>query len=225
MGNGSREKAAAKQAGGQKLAEKEDTRAERPGEDMPAEKGDDKEQGKAVVAPEKRLEGRDQVMLELEVTRVDPETHLVYFRLPENPDYQSGGHQFANRIMVNEDGSKKWWSSYPGTAYTWTLQGVEKPTKAALDPDGKGRLNAYHFGPGDSVKVKTFVWLKRKEPGLFELRANVPCKVSLPGAGSFETSNDGKEFKPHASQKAGPSSEIKLTAAELGNGTLWLRYK
>ncbi len=216
MGNGTKEKAEGKPA---------EMKEAKPAEEKPAEKGNDKDEEKVVVAPERRLEGKDQVMLEMEITRTVPEKHLFYFKMPENPDYQNGGWQFANRIMVNEDGSKKWWGGYPGTAYTWTLQGNEKPSKATLSPDGQGHLNAYHFGPGDSMKVKTFVWMKRKEPGLFELRANVPCTVSLPGAGSFETSSDGKEFKPHASQKTGASSEISLTAAELGNGILWLRRK
>jgi hypothetical protein len=49
------------------------------------------------------------------------------------------------------------------------------------DGDGKRKFLAYHFGPGDTVRIKTFVYVKRTPAGTYEVRANVPCRVTLSG--------------------------------------------
>ena len=214
FGNGSKEMAAAKKAAApvEKSAEPKDaassmvTTPEKP-----------------AAAPQPGLESRDEVILEMQITRVDPANHLIYFKMPENPDYQTGGWQFANRILQNASGTKKWLASYPGTVNTWTLEGSDKPTKLALNPDGTGHLNAYQFGPQDTLTVKTFVYLKRLEKGLFQLKANVPCQITLPGTGHCEISRDGKAYQAQPAQSQGKAVTVKFTAQDLGTGTLWLK--
>ena len=178
---------------------------------------------KPAATPQPGLESRDQVILDLQITRVDPENHLIYFKMPDNPDYQTGGWQFANRILQNAAGTKKWLASYPGTVNTWTLEGSVKPTKKDLNPDGTGHLNAYHFGPADTLTVKTFVYLKRLEKGLYQLKANVPCQVTLPDAGSCEISGDGQEYHSLPAHKLAKGLTIPFTAQDLGTGTVWIR--
>ncbi len=130
------------------------------------------------------------VLLEMEVTRVDPENNLFYFRMPENPEYQAGGWQFVRREIVNEDGSKRWLASYPGTTFSWLLEGNEPVADALFTADDHGnrKLYAYHFGPDDIFEVPTFVHVARVEPGVYAVRANVPCIVSLPGIGEVRLS-------------------------------------
>ena len=115
--------------------------------------------------------------------RTDPENFTFYFKMPENADYQTGGWQFANRQLVNEDGSKRWWATYPGTVNAWK---IEDKAGATLDSfpdsngDGKRKIQAYVFGAGDTFSVKTFVHVLRAADG-YEVRANAPCTVTLPG--------------------------------------------
>jgi len=170
------------------------------------------------------LEGK--VLLELEVTRVEPRENLFYFKMPDNPDYQHGGWQYAHRLLVNEDGTKKWWASYPGTSFAWILEGDEPVRDADFadtDKDGRRKLFAYHFGPGDTFRVNAFVHVSRRERGLYQVRANVPCALTLPGTGPVEISPDGQTFRPLASKAVGKSVEVALTAADLGAGTVFIR--
>ncbi len=39
------------------------------------------------------------------------------------------------------------------------------------------------YGPGDRVRVAGFIHARRRADGRWELGANVPCEVELPGAG------------------------------------------
>lgn len=77
--------------------------------------------------------------------------------MPEDPDYQTGGWQYANRELVNENGSKKWWATYPGTVWAWQLEGDSALSEADfcdVDGDARQKLYAYHFGRGDYVQVQ-----------------------------------------------------------------------
>jgi len=167
------------------------------------------------------------VMLELEVTRVDPEHFMFYFKLPEDARYQSGGWQFANRELVNEDGSRCRWATYPGTTYTWELTGAEKPRLADFtdaDGDGRRKLRAYAFGPGDTLQWKTFVYVRREAADLFQIRANVPCTVTLPGS-IVEMSTDKKDFRTATIEKTGKTVRVGLSAGDLGRGSVWIRVQ
>jgi len=125
-----------------------------------------------------------KTMLVLEVTRTDPEIFTFYFKMPENPAYQTGGWQFANRRLVNEDGSKTWWATYPGTVISWKIEDEAGLTLDAFpdaDGDGKRKVRAYLFGVGDTLSVKTFVYVKRADNGGYEVNANAACTIALPG--------------------------------------------
>jgi hypothetical protein len=133
-------------------------------------------------------EPKDKVVLELEVTRADPANHTFYFKMPNPPkgdnetDYRTGGWQYTNRVLENEDGSKRWLASYPGITFTWKLLGAPVSDKdfADADQDGKRKLLGYLFGPGDTIRINTFVHVRRVGDG-YEVRANVPCTITIPG--------------------------------------------
>ena len=152
-------------------------------EDVPDADGDGKRTLR-LMGNGSEAEPKDKVILVLEVTRVDPENFTFYFKMPENEDYQTGGWQFANRELVNENGSKKWWSTYPGTVNAWTIDdkaGVTLDSFADTDGDGKRKVRAYVFGAGDTLSVKTFVHLRRAADGSYFVRSNIPCTIALPG--------------------------------------------
>ncbi len=151
-------------------------------EDVPDVNGDGRRTLK-LMGLGNEAEPRDKVMLELEVTRVDPENFTFYFKMPQDENYQIGGWQYANRWLVNEDGSKRWLATFPGVVNSWMLDGAEDLTLddfPDIAGDGRRKLRAYHFGAGDTVEVKTYVHVMRTDEG-YEIRANVPCTVKVPG--------------------------------------------
>jgi hypothetical protein len=207
-------------------------------EDLPDADGDGRRVlkmfGSGGVNDYKVREAKDQAVLELEVTRVDPANHTFYFKMPEAPksdqetEYRVGGWQYANRILTNEDGSKRWWATYPGITFAWELKGKDPVSDAAFtdaDGDGKRKLYAYHFGPGDALRLNTFVYLRRVAPGVFEVRANVPCTLALPLKGDVEIGRNNTDYAPHASRGTGDSIEIALSLVDLGAGAVWIRQK
>ena len=152
-------------------------------EDLPDADGDGRRTLK-LLGRAARGDEEGKVLLELEVTKVDPAGHAFHFRMPADPNYQIGGWQYAHRELVNEDGSKRWWATYPGTSYSWTLEGKGALAADAFgdaDGDGKRKLYGYLFGPGDFLTAKTFVYVRRTAWAAYEVRANVPCTVRLPG--------------------------------------------
>jgi hypothetical protein len=161
-------------------------------EDLPDTNGDGKRilrmYGSGGVNEFKIQEPKDKVVLELEVTRVDPANHTFYFKMPNSPkgdkeiDYRTGGWQYANRVLENEDGSRRWLATYPGLTFTWELlsAAVSDADFSDTDKDGKRKLLGYLFGPGDTLKINTFVHVRRVDGG-YEVRANVPCTITIPG--------------------------------------------
>jgi len=184
----------------------------------------EEDEGADAPAPPPRKAG--DVLLELEVTRVDPANNLFYFKMPSDAAYQEGGWQYANRELVNEDGSKKWYSGYPGTTFSWELEGREPFAETDFDDadkDGKRKLYAYHYGPGDTFTVKTFAHLRRVEKNLYQLRANTPCTLILPGKAPVAVSRDGENFQPASAQRSGANVSLSLAPADLASGALFIR--
>ena len=175
------------------------------GEDLPDTNGDGRRTLKLLGRGDDGEEA-GKVLLELEVTRFVPVDHVFYFRMPDDPNYQIGGWQYAHRELVNEDGSKRWWATYPGTSYSWRLAG-EGPLPADAfgdaDGDGKRKLLAWQFGPGDTVQVKAFVHVRRAGRGRYEVRANVPCTVRLPGLPAASLTADRLAAGPVILEKPG----------------------
>jgi hypothetical protein len=91
--------------------------------------------------------------------------------------------------------------------------------------DGKVKVSACLFGPGDRVMTDTHVNVERKEIGLFAVESNVGCAVGLPKGvfGKVELSPDGKDFSKIAAQPDGAMLVVKLSANDLPNGKGWLR--
>jgi hypothetical protein len=168
-----------------------------------------------------------KVLLEMEVTRVTPDGETFYFKLPANEEYQRGGWQYAYRLLVNEDGSRKWTAKYPGSSFMWKLTGKEPVNDAAFpdaDGDGKAKMSAYLFGPGDTMRFDTYVHVARKTVGQYDIRANTPCTITLPGAGPAQISrDDGKTFAPIASRIEGARLQVALSATDLGDGKVILQ--
>lgn len=164
--------------------------------DIPDTNGDGRRTLK-LIGSGKDKEEEGKVLVELDVTRVSEDGETLYFKLPANEDYQRGGWQYVYRWLVDENGKKLMRSLYPGSSFRWILDGQANFSDA--DKDGKTKLSAYLFGPGDTLQVDAFVSVRRTSPGVYELHANVPCTVTLAG----------KEFK--------------LTEKDLAKGSVTLR--
>jgi hypothetical protein len=167
------------------------------------------------------------LLLELDVTRIAPDGQTFYFKMPSDETYRRGGWEYVGRWLVNEDGTRKWRASYPGSTLLWKLDGGCKTGDFAdTDGDGKTKMNAYLFGPGDAMRTGTFVYVRRlDQPGLFEVRANVACTVSLL-AGTYRQaslSTDGKTFAAMAATMAGNRIVTTLDEDVLADGVVQLR--
>jgi hypothetical protein len=182
-----------------------------------------------LIEPEARGTNRaGQVLLTLEVTRLSDDGKVFYFKLPADPDYQRGGWQYAYRRLVNEDGSKTWVSLYPGSSFRWKPEGGFKAADFTdANGDGRTKLRAYVFGPGDTVSVEGFAYAKRLSSDLWEIRANAPCTAELP-AGAFtraSLSGDGKAFRPIESRRAENRLALALSEKDLGDGVVLLKLE
>jgi hypothetical protein len=168
-----------------------------------------------------------KVLTELEVTRVTPDGKTFYFRLPKDEKFRRGGWEYAYRLLVNEDGSRKWTAKYPGSSILWRLQGGFKAGDFTdADGDGKIKMSACLFGPGDRIMLDTAVCVTRdNSPGVYAVRSNVPCTIGLP-RGEFtkvEISADGKTFTPLAAKADGARLVVELAEKDLADGGIVLR--
>jgi hypothetical protein len=172
------------------------------------------------------LEGK--VLLEMEVTRFSPDGETFYFKLPTDPKYQVGGWQFAERWMMNEDGTRRWRATYPGSSFWWEMDGSIAATDFTdANGDGKSKLSAFLFGPGDEIVVDTVVYLARQEDGTYLLRANTPCTISLLKGKStgIEISTDSQAYRELEVEADGARWRISLKESDLGSGSVRLRMK
>jgi hypothetical protein len=168
-----------------------------------------------------------KTLLEMEVTRVTPDGETFYYKFPKDETYQRGGWAYAYRTMVNEDGTRKWTAKYPGSSFIWRLEGGFKATDFTdADGDGKVKLSACLFGPGDLMTLDAAVSVARADaPGVYEVQSNVPLTLGLP-RGEWtraEISADGKTFTPIATKADGARLVLALGEQELGDGKVVLR--
>jgi hypothetical protein len=70
----------------------------------------------------------------------------------------------------------------------------------------------WEYGPGDTVRRSTTANLRRLDPGVYELDADVDLTLSLK-AGKVELSTDRQTWQPLAGVKAGEWLSVKLPAA------------
>ena len=167
-----------------------------------------------------------KVLAELEVTGVRNDGETFNFKLPRDEHYKRGGYQYVGRPLVNEAGKTLWLAFYPGSTFLFQLQGgFKKEDFTDADGDGKVKMCAYLFGPGDRMNVDTYVYARRESPGVYEIRANVGCEIGLP-KGEFskaEISADGKTFAPIAARADGARLAISLNEKDLGDGRVVLK--
>ena len=121
-------------------------------------------------------------LLDLEVTRVDPEAMIFYFKMPVDKKYQTGGWPYWNRRLINENGSKEWRAHYPGTVAAFRLEGeapVSDNTLADADGDGRRMIHLYDFGPGDIVHIPTQVLVTRGDDGKLRVRSDAKVELEI----------------------------------------------
>jgi hypothetical protein len=175
------------------------------------------------TAGDKENDGK--VLLTLEVTRTSDDGTTFYFKMPEDEKYQTGGWQFANRKLVNEDGSKTWRALYPGISYRFLLEGpaISAADFADTDGDGKRKLKIYHYGPGSQFTLPTHVAVTRTAPGAWEVRANVESTLMLPGKGQAQVKSGDGDWKPLKSRQKGGIVTVQITREMLSDKPILLR--
>lgn len=176
----------------------------------------------------KNKEDQDETLLNLEVTRVNDDGLTFYFKLPENEEYQRGGWQYNGKLLVNEDGSKTWSAVFPGSSYLWILDPaahLKVSDFTDADGDGRAKLSAYLYGPGDRIALDTAVHLRRISDKLYRVNSNSPCTVAIKAAGASgaEVSSDGKTFRPVTSSVKDGRLMLQLSEQDLGSGSIWVR--
>jgi len=127
-------------------------------------------------------------------------------------------------VASNEGRTKFWRAEYLGGSrddarYGFKLTGAPV-TQDDFGPDGA--LCLWEYGVGDVVRQTTFASLRRIEPNVFQLEADVDVSVSLK-AGSVEISADRKAWVAAQIQKDGEWLVTKLDAARLSSGPVFLR--
>jgi hypothetical protein len=95
---------------------------------------------------------------------------------------------------------------------------------SAQDFGKNGALRLWEFGVGDSVRQSTFLGVRRVSKGLYEVQANVACRIGLPGkALSFST--DGRTFKTLPTIRQGALAVAAIRDEHLAAGRFWVRAK
>lgn len=160
----------------------------------------------------------------LEVTRVDENEGTFYFKMPKDERYRQGGWQFNFRTLVNEDGSKTWRSLYAGSSYRFVLQGpaIHETDFRDSDKDGKRKVKIFHFGPGDTFTVPARVAVTRVGQDEYEVRANTPCTLTLPGQGRVEW-KDATIWRAVKATALKNSMAVEVTSSMLTGGPGRLR--
>jgi hypothetical protein len=74
-------------------------------------------------------------------------------------------------------------------------------------------LRLWEYGTGDVVRQSTSVSLRRLETGAFEVTADVPVTISLPGKG-LHVSLNGKRWKPADATTSNGWTTAELSADE-----------
>jgi len=110
----------------------------------------------------------------------------------------------------------------PTQSYPFRLRGAPVREK---DFAPEMTLHLWEFGVGDAVRMSTFMSLRRMGDGVYELEADVPCKLALRGKG-IEISSDGKAFRDVPTTRRGDLAVLEVGGKLLGaTGRLWLRVR
>jgi hypothetical protein len=194
--------------------------------EIPDANGDGKHTLRMLAAGKAGDQGGAELVMD--VMHVDEKENTFYFKMPDDPGYQSGGWQFQDRKLVNEDGSKVWRGMYAGTSYRFVLTGppVNEAAFPDADKDGKRKLKIYQFGPGDRFTLPTCVAVTRlSQNGVateYEVRANTPCTLTLPGRGRIEW-KDASGWRNLKTKVSGRGTAVEVSAALLNGAPIRLR--
>jgi hypothetical protein len=162
------------------------------------------------------------------VRSVDGEQGLVHcaIGIPHTQGEPCPG-QDKNWVASNEQGTKFWRADYLGGSrdegrYTFKLSG--DPVSEA-DFGNNGALKLWEYGVGDTVRQSTFAALRRIEPGVYELSADVDVTVALLGS-TIEMSRDGKTWLNIQSAASAKMAQqfVSLDTLRSG-GRVYLRVK
>jgi hypothetical protein len=121
--------------------------------------------------------------------------------------------------------TKFWRAEYLGGSrdegrYSFRLTGGPVQ-RSDFGPNGALRL--WEYGVGDTVRQSTFASLQRVQPNIYEVQANVACRIGLVG-NMLSVSNDGKTFRRLNSRREGKLVVARISEQDLGTaGKLWLR--
>jgi hypothetical protein len=161
-----------------------------------------------------RFGGKD--FYALEVSRVDEKQNTFYFKTPADAPWAEESWCYNARKMSNEAGTKTWESRYPGFDFQVHLTGNAPVTAIDdADKDGVRKIRIYRFGVGDTIRIETHAQVRRVEKDLYEVRANAPVRVTLPGKTAFVRAAEG--VKTITSKAAGQSVAFELSFADVGN--------
>ena len=169
-------------------------------------------------------------MLDLEVTRVREDGLMFWTRqhprvFLDSMNVPHAGWPYHHQTVRNEQGDKQWIVNMPGDTVLLGLQERALTEADLADPDKDGRRMLYlqDYGPGDTVTVKTHVYLRRLQAGTFELRANVACTLALPGKGISLSTDGGQSWQELPVAAVAGGVKVALGLAQLGAGTVQLR--
>ncbi len=121
-------------------------------------------------------------VLTLEVTRVEPATGTLYYKMPSESPYDIEGWCYVSRELVNAKG-KRWKGTFPGFEYKIVATG---PVKAAdftdANRDGRSVLSLYRLAPGYTLSIPASVSVRRTGPAAYAVRSFAPAEVKVAGA-------------------------------------------
>lgn len=121
-------------------------------------------------------------LLTLEVTRLEPATGTIYYKLPAESPYDIEGWCYVGRSLVNKAG-KQWKATYPGFEFKIVAEGPVKATDFTdANGDGRAVLSLYRLTPGYALAVPAAVSVRRTAPGAYEFESFTPADIKVDGA-------------------------------------------
>lgn len=161
-----------------------------------------------------------------EVLDVMEDLRAFVFRPLAAPEGYAGSRSYAGAPIVNERGERLSTCGIPGKLDAFTVESDRDLTAADfadLDKDGQARFHVYHFGPGDPAVIPVYAGVRRAADGTWQLRANAPVIVTVPGAGRVACRDEVGAWKDLESKAENGAVTATLSGATLGTGELILR--
>ncbi len=171
-------------------------------------------------------------MLQLEVTRRRDDGFMFYTQQHPRPYLDAlktphPGWPYHQQIVRNEAGTREWVVNMPGDLYQLTIADRKISAGDLPDTDGDGRRMVFlhDLGPGSTLTAPTSVALRRVRPGLFELRADVACSVTLPGGKAALSTDQGATFTDLPATAQGGAITVNLSLEQVARESVWLRVQ